>query len=201
VVVVAIVAVVYLLGALGSRSDGSGSGGTLAPFDRPDAAPGSGAAAAGGAGSDVTGSEGGSPGQPGQQNPPAGSTGVTPPTTAGPPPNQNPPPLSARLAASYTKTALNLTSFRVNVTVTNSGGSSGQWSWVAAALTGVNLHINVLSSTVTFALRHGNYCFLPTGSVATVAPGASVSFSFTVGVLSGGLGTIDSVTLDSPACA
>ena len=200
VVVVAIIAVVYLLGALGPSSDSSGSGGGLAPFDRPDPPPGSAVAAAGGAGLDANGTGAGGPGQPGQQNPPAGSTATRPPTTGGTQ-TQNPPPLAARLAASFTRTPLSLTSFRVNVTVANSGGASGQWSSVAAALTGTKLNINAVSSTVKFALRQGTYCFVPTGSAATVAPGASVSFSFTVGALSGLLGTIDGVTLDSSACA
>jgi uncharacterized protein YndB with AHSA1/START domain len=199
VVVVAIIAVVYLLGALGSSRDGSG--GTLAPFDRPDAAPGSGAAAAGGAGSDATGPDGSGPGQPGQPNPPAGSTSTAVTTTAGTPPIQNPAPLTAHLTATFAKSTGPGLSFQVTVTVTNSGGASGQWTSVAAALTGLNLSITMLDPTVNYVLRHGTYCFVPTASIATVAPNASATFTFTVGVLSGLLGTIDGVTLDSPACA
>ena len=60
----------------------------------------------------------------------------------------------------------------------------------------------MLSSTVNHFVRQGTHCFAPTGSIATVAPGASVTFSFNVGLLSGGLlGTITSVTLDSAPCA
>jgi uncharacterized protein YndB with AHSA1/START domain len=193
-VVVAIIVVLYLLGSGGSGNGGGGTGKALGPSDRPAVVPGSAAAGPG----DVGSSAGGS-GHSGQPNQPAGQVSTT--TVAGGLPASNAPPLPAHMTATFQVVAQRLTSFDVAVTVANSGAASGQWTSVAAALTGLDLKINVLGSTVNYVLRRGTNCFLPTGSIATVAPNASVTFTFTVGVLSGLLGTIDSVALDSPSCA
>jgi uncharacterized protein YndB with AHSA1/START domain len=195
VIVVAIIAVAVLLGSLGFGGGGSGTGSALGPIEAPGGLPGSGAAAPADAASGAPGSGTGG-GQPGQTNQPAGTV---PTTAAGP--VQNPPPLTAHMTASFRVVAQRLTSFDVTVTVANSGGASGQWTSVAAALTGLNLQINVLSSAVSYVLRHDTNCFLPAGSSATVAPGASVTFTFTVSALANLLGTISSVALDSPSCA
>jgi hypothetical protein len=94
-----------------------------------------------------------------------------------------------------------LTSYEVVVTVTNSGNAGGVWRVVGATLTGVNVTVTVLGSTVTHFVRQSIHCFAPTGGPGTVPAGQSATFRFTVSALASLLGTITGVTLDSPPCA
>jgi hypothetical protein len=97
----------------------------------------------------------------------------------------------------FTRTA-GVGSATVKVTVTNTGGQTGHWKAVNAAITGTNLNVNVLGSSVTLVLRPGAHCFYANAAsgIDTVPAGGSVSFSFTEGLLA----TVNSVALDTSPC-
>jgi hypothetical protein len=90
----------------------------------------------------------------------------------------------------------------VTVSLTNNGGTAGNWRAVGIVLNGLNALVTMQSGEVAHAVHNGTHCFTPTTPMmAAVAPQTTSNFIFTVtlGVkLSGPL--IKSVALDSSPC-
>jgi hypothetical protein len=204
VTLVAIATITCLYGMLGPDSHGSGGmlgpanpnatgpgGDPIYPAAGPNGPAGPAGSQAGQPGQPVQSGQAGQPGQPGPTGGGPGPTGVQTTTNA---------PV-AHLSVGYIGTGLSVLAFQVTVTVTNTGGASGQWSAVGVTLTGSGLTLSGISSTVTHLLRGSTHCFTPSPAIATVAPGGSVSFSFTVVAnLAALLGNVGGVTLNSAPC-
>jgi hypothetical protein len=90
----------------------------------------------------------------------------------------------------------------VTVSLTNSGGTVGNWRAIGILLNGLNALVTVQSGDVTYTVRNGTYCFSPTTPMmAAVASQTTSNFIFNVTLsvkLSGAL--ITSVALDSSPC-
>ena len=130
----------------------------------------------------------GGPGGPGGTTRPTEVAPTTTSTTIGPP---------LPLTLQYQITSHPPLSYVVDVTLHNPGQPSRTWRAVRATLSVLDLPLSY-SGPVHDAPDPPAHCFYPNGSAATVAGGASLTFSFTVTSV---LGTMKSLVLDDPACA
>ncbi len=124
---------------------------------------------------------------------PAGSAGVTPSDAASAanptrvvlstPPDPSTPLVVPPLVVPPLDVSLTtpdwLLRYTVNVSITNSAGTAQTWQNVSVHLDGLSLVVTLIGSAVRLDLRSKDVCAAPTGS-ATIAAGATLTFSFTV---------------------
>jgi uncharacterized protein YndB with AHSA1/START domain len=130
---------------------------------------------------------GGASGAGGPPSSPGGSARPSTPAVVAP----------GKAAATYTVSdVVPGTSYRVDVTVSNQGGASVQGWTVTMRLSGVNLIVVDLGGA-THAKQGNDYAFTPNPGTASIPPGGSVHFSFTV---AGVESSVVSCSIDGAPC-